>query len=344
MKLLRRAVLLAILIFAFAEVGLAMPFAEYRQRVKTAITTLKTLRESEAAIIFQGDSVKQTSLQKVREGLPARAIVEWNETKYFINNSWLENQLKEFERAGTSKASGILALVNAQERLEALDEHLTNIEVNKLNSSKAEMRDQLASILMRPEYQRTVQGESALERLWKRIERLLNRLLPRRRQVNPDSATVISRISQILVIALALAVIGYAAWKLAPRFLKGRQSKKSVKEKARVVLGERLEPDRSAADLLAEAEALARSGDLRGAIRRGYIALLVELADRKIISLEQHKTNRDYLRSVRGIGKLHRNLESLTNNFEVHWYGLVPAEETDWIAFRAGYKEALTSS
>jgi hypothetical protein len=173
---------------------------------------------------------------------------------------------------------------------------------------------------------------------------LISRLLPKQSPVGESGATAISRISQILVILIALAAIGYAAWLFVPRFLKRRPARKTVKETARVVLGEELEPDQSAADLLAQAEALARSGDLRGAIRRGYIALLVELADRKLISLAQHKTNRDYLRSVKGSGSLHRKMESLTNNFELHWYGLVPAEEHDWVAFRAGYKDTLTSS
>src|SRR5258708_15841261 len=123
-----------------------------------------------------------------------------------------------------------------------------------------------------------------------------------------------------------------------------RSARKKIKAEARVVLGERLEPDQSASDLLAEAEALARAGDLRGSIRRGYIARLVELADRKIISLAQYKTNRDYLRSVRELHRLYPNMKALTNNFEQHWYGSVAAQEDDWAAFRAGYKEAIAST
>ena len=72
--------------------------------------------------------------------------------------------------------------------------------------------------------------------------------------------------------------------------------------------------------------------------------MLVELGDRKIISLAQHKTNRDYLRAVRSIEPLHRNMEKLTNNFELHCYGLAPASENEWLAFRNGYKEALSST
>jgi hypothetical protein len=76
-----------------------------------------------------------------------------------------------------------------------------------------------------------------------------------------------------------------------PRFMQGRRKKKKKRE-ARIILGERLEPDQTSADLLAQADALARNGDLRSAIRKAYIALLCELGDRKLISIAQSKTNR----------------------------------------------------
>jgi hypothetical protein len=106
-------------------------------------------------------------------------------------------------------------------------------------------------------------------------------------------------------------------------------------------LGERLEPDATATDLLSEAEALARQGDLRAAIRKAYIALLVELGDRKLISLAHHKTNRDYLNSVRSIPDLHSQMRGLTDSFERHWYGFASATANDWQDFRAGYLAAL---
>ncbi len=106
-------------------------------------------------------------------------------------------------------------------------------------------------------------------------------------------------------------------------------------------MGETLAADQSARDLLSEAEAMARRGELRAAIRRAYIALLVELGDRKVISLAQYKTNRDYLRAMREIEPLYRNVKQLTDSFERHWYGLAQANETDWLQFRSAYDQAL---
>jgi hypothetical protein len=208
---------------------------------------------------------------------------------------------------------------------------------------KNKNKERLAEILRRSEYQKKQAESSALARLWQRIVKWLSNLFPKSAPMSPESATTVSSGAQYFVVALALAVIAYVIWKLAPRFLARRKTKKKGKKKARIVLGERLEPDQTAGDLLAEAEALARAGDLRAAIRKGYIALLCELGDRKIIRLAQYKTNRDYLSAVRQIAPLHDEMRKLTNSFESHWYGFEPATETEWHSFRNGYQKALAA-
>jgi hypothetical protein len=230
--------------------------------------------------------------------------------------------------------------------LQALLERLEETDKGERTQtlSKDEMQGRLAAILQRSEYASEVKKQSALERFVRRLFEWISKLLPRNRQMTPGGASTLTTVAQIFVGALAVAIIVYCIRLVAPRLLRKRQPKKKTKAEARVVLGERLEPDQSGADLLAEAEALARAGNLRAAIRKGYIALLVELGDRKVISLAQHKTNRDYLRSVREIENLHGNMVQLTSSFELHWYGLVQASESDWTAFRACYRAALASS
>ena len=116
--------------------------------------------------------------------------------------------------------------------------------------------------------------------------------------------------------------------RFAERFKRPGKLKVRKKREPRIVLGERLEPEETATDLLSEAEALARRGELRAAIRKAYIALLVELGDRKLISLAQHKTNRDYLNSLRNVPPLHSRMRGLTESFERHWYGFAEASKT----------------
>ncbi|MCB1025000.1 MAG: DUF4129 domain-containing protein, partial [Acidobacteria bacterium] len=113
------------------------------------------------------------------------------------------------------------------------------------------------------------------------------------------------------------------------------------KKAERIILGEKLAPDATTKTLFGEAEKLAREGNLKDAIRKGYIALLFELSERKQIGLEIHKTNRDYLRDVRSKAELYKNMNVLTVNYERHWYGSASAKKEDWEEFREGYKNAI---
>ncbi|HET6972618.1 MAG TPA: DUF4129 domain-containing protein, partial [Pyrinomonadaceae bacterium] len=203
-------------------------------------------------------------------------------------------------------------------------------------------KTRLESILARPEYAADTEGSNALFRLIRDFFEWLAKFLPKPRAGNGSRVNLITRIAQVVVIVLAVAVLLYVLKTLYVRLSgRSRKPKASNKREARIVLGERLEPEATATDLLSEAEALARQGDLRAAIRKAYIALLVELGDRKMISLAHHKTNRDYLNSLRSVPQLHSRMRGLTDSFERHWYGFASATPNDWQDFRAGYIAAL---
>ncbi|MDQ2855591.1 MAG: DUF4129 domain-containing protein [Acidobacteriota bacterium] len=340
-----------VLVLTWASACFAISLTEYREHVKKAISALEWIHETEQQLPSERDAFVAANLRVARTELPSQETVEWNGTTFNVDNSWFEKGVLEIEKVAGSAWRRAPLLDQTLEQLQALQARLDEIEkaVPSPAPGKGEMRDRLAANLQRAEFAKPVKEESALQRVLRQVKRVLRQLVewlanlfPNGRSPGQGASNLASRVALIFVLVVALAAIAYVLRKFAPHFLRGRKKKKS-KPQARVVLGERLEPDKSAADLLAEAEALARAGDLRGAIRRGYIALLIELADRKIISLAQHKTNRDYLRAVKGIRRLHQNMEALTNNFEQHWYGLEPASENDWMAFRAGYKEAITA-
>jgi hypothetical protein len=145
---------------------------------------------------------------------------------------------------------------------------------------------------------------------------------------------------QVLVFVAVLGLIGFLLYKFVPS-ISTRFGPKKKSGGDRVILGERISADESAHDLFDEAERLAREGNLRGAIRKGYIALLCELSDRKVIGLARHKTNRDYLRDVRKRSDLFENMSGMTVNFERNWYGLHAAETADWEDFRDRYRRTI---
>jgi hypothetical protein len=337
-----------VLVLFWAASAFAIPFNDYRDRVKEAINSLERLAQPREILSeAQRTEFIAANIRGAREALPGSERVEWQGTSFAVDNSWLDDDLKEWEAMQSADANRARVLDRIHERLQALYERLEETDKGDVTGglSKDEMQGRLAAILQRSEYAGEVRrSSSALERFFRWLVKLINNLLPRNRQLSPGGAGIITTVAQIFVAVLAVAVIVYCIRLIAPYLVGRRRPRKKTKAQARVVLGEHLEPDQSGADLLAEAEALARSGDLRGAIRKGYIALLVELGDRKVISLAQYKTNRDYLRSVREIENLHGHMLKLTSSFELHWYGLAQASESDWTAFRAFYRAALASS
>jgi hypothetical protein len=321
----------------------AATLAEYRRRISDGVVAVQQLQLAHANANSLREQSRQTAVARLRTLLPAKETVLLEGQTIAVDNSWLHEALDQYEKSLVSHGSGNEVLARIGERLLALGQRLDEIQngAKSLRAlSKDEEKGRLAEILRRPEYQKEAAEGSAIGRLWDRFMRWLASLFPKPKPIQRGSSQLISGIAQIIVILVALALIGFLIWKFVPRYLRNR-TKKKPKREARIVLGERLEPDQTAADLLAQAEELARSGDLRAAIRKAYIAFLCELGDRKVISLAQHKTNRDYLTSVREKGSLYSTMRGLTNSFEVHWYGFVPPGENDWNDFRQRYQQAL---
>jgi len=340
-RLLTRILWVVNLVFLLAITAPAIPISDYHNHVRQAVTSLDTLAQADETESVNGYAARDAeTVRRVRKLLPPSETVEVKGASINVDNSWLHQELDQY--AADTSLERYDSLKRITERLQGLSERLEELEKPVIaGASKAEGDRKLAEILKRPESAHQAEQENALSRLYKRLLKWIKSLFPEPKPMSPGRAGVVSRVAQWVVIILALGVLVYVLTLFLPRLFKNRQPKKKRKEKARIVLGETLAADQSALDLLAEAEALARRGELRAAIRRAYIALLVELGDRKILSLAQYKTNRDYLRAMREIEPLYHNVKLLTDSFERHWYGLAQADETDWLRFRSAYTQAL---
>jgi TolA-binding protein len=320
---------------------IAVPLAEYHQTLDHIIAdldSLSTKEENETDAVFE--SRFSETIEAMRGELPKTQPVELEKETWNTDNSAFHTALDELQRAKPEeRARRISQMI---ESLRALDERVNDLETaEQVTYDKNAANERLKGILARPEYSNSSSGQNALSRLLLDFIRWLQNLFPKPAQVEPGRGSVITQIVQFAVVVVALLLIAYVVRLLLIRFKRPGAKKIRKKREPRIVLGERLEPEQTATDLLSEAEALARRGDLRSAIRKGYIALLIELGDRKLISLAQYKTNRDYLRSVSTHPQLHSRVKNLTDSFERHWYGYAQVTPTDWQDFRTGYREAL---
>jgi hypothetical protein len=341
---------------------------EYRERVRKARSPLEELAalcekiaegereenwskpdwDGDLPLTFPGAEAR--TLRQVRDLMPVTEQVEWGGVVVGADNTWLRDALRDYERdsarGDVTHARRAETLREIAERLGALEARLAESEQSAAAEGprdKDAEKGRLANILSRPEYNKEVSEGGALQRLVEQFFQWLRDLFPNLAPVRPGAAPGVSRAAQIFVIALCLAVLAYVARRFWLR--RARESKPARLNGPRVVLGERLEADQTAADLLSDADRMARAGDLRGAIRKAYIALLCELGDRRVIRLAQHKTNRDYLQAIRAAAppRLYTEMLPLTFNFELHWYGLQAAEENDWNDFHQRCRQVLRS-
>ena len=345
-----REIAFALLLFALQGLGqaVAAPLADYKTRATGALERLAEFeKQQESLSASEHAALTEQVFSEVRRILPPDERVEWEGGSVRVNNSWLVEELKNYQRMSFDDSRREAALTAIRQRLLAHLDRLTELETeNRLAaSSREEERRRLEGILRREEFSEQRPEKNIFVRMWERIKNWWNNLFPSGGSLQPGQMSWLSFIAMLLVFALAASVVGYVIWKLMPLLRRWRSTGlKLEKRGARIVLGEHLAADKSAADLLNEAEALARQGELRAAIRKGYIALLCELGDRKVITLAQHKTNHDYLRAVREKRPLLNEMQKLTNSFENHWYGFTPVTQNDWTAFRTGYQRTLKTA
>ena len=331
--------------------GFAKTLAEYRTGLQSAANHTRELldyADDRSAGDEKDIAYEREILARIRQSLPVTEKIEWAGFSVETGNQWLEARLKAFEEEPRDWEKRRLILTEITARLTAIEKKIDELESPAAANSRSKDEDKrkLAEILRRPEYQKPeAQPETWFDRVQRQIREWFNRKFPQPEvpQGAEQGLRSFSYGLQILVYVVVLGFIAFLIFRFAP-FFAGRFRRRPKEEKGeRVILGEKLGQNEDAQTLFDEAEAMARSGNLRGAIRKGYIALLCELSDRRVIGLAQHKTNRDYLRDVRKKQALYQNMNGLTTSFERHWYGFETAGEGDWQEFKENYQKALSA-
>ncbi len=334
----------AAIILFMAFVTLATSLVDYKNRVERARVITDELFQN----INETDAdFELGAIEEIQRIVPAAEKIEWPGASIATDNQWLKTELDAFA-AESDKIKRSAILTGIGERLSAISETVGELERAAASGpTKDQDKQKLGEILRREEYQKPQAKEESLVQKWIReFLEWLARAFPRA-PIVPGADTGIGSIQfvlQILIYVLVIGLVGFLLYKFAP-FLSKRFKRKTKKESGdRVILGERIGADDSASDLFSEAETLARNGNLRAAIRKGYIALLCELSDRKVLRLARHKTNRDYLREVQKDKALFENMTGMTRNFESNWYGLRSPAQADWDEFRVRYAQTIAKA
>ena len=343
--------LLVRIVAAGAITGLCVSFAmgatleAYKARVDAAVedaSELESYLQDE-----ESDTAYTTAfVENIRRSFPASERVEWSGGTAEVSNEWLLMQAKSIDDESDPKKQ-LPHVVAIREDLASVSYKLSELERTiDEGRTKDEDKQKLSEILRREEYQKVQKAqESAFQKWLREFLEWLASLWPTPNvpgQSLSGMEWVVSLMRLLLYAGLAL-LAGFLIYKLAPVLIPSLKRAPKPKKTSRVILGEHIGENESSSDLFREADRLAREGNLRGAIRKGYVALLCDLSDRKVIGLARHKTNRDYVRDVRSRRDRHPRMKTATEIFEQHWYGSQESVEHDWIRFREEYDQVIRS-
>jgi hypothetical protein len=343
MILKTRQLIFCFLLLQIAAFGVTLP--QYKEKLHDAVESVGYLNYPEEYLSDAQNIAQQKEiLKEIRAKLPQNDKIELKDTTFEVNHDWLYQKLKEFENEPFRSAKRTPILSEISERLSALEVKIIELEKQEAGKlTKDEEKQKLDEILRRPEYQPpTEKEETWLQKKWREFwDWLLGQKKVKEKGVEKEGSPAVAQGLLYLVLAIAVGFVGFLIYYFAPSILKQIREREKEDKNSRVILGETLSAEDSSNSIFSEAEELARQGNLRSAIRKGYIALLCELSDKKIIGLARHKTNRDYLRDVKNKKELHQNMNSLTSNFERNWYGDNQTNETEWEEFKQTYQQTI---
>jgi hypothetical protein len=283
-------------------------------------------------------------LTKIDKDLSQFSMVTVGDNEIPVNNEWIAKSIISFSaKQDADQKKRIVSAV--AERLDAIVMKIGDLYAAESRQlTKDEEKQRLAEILNREEYlPADAENESLAARFLKYISDWLNSMSPKPQAPLPGGTgdmSVLKTALQTTILILAISLIAFVLFRFGPLLIERIRGRKKT-TKRQQILGEEIAADATTDDLFMAAEELARDGDIRGAIRKGYISLLFELSQRKMIGLAKHKTNRDYLGDLKKYEPIRKRVGGLTSNYERHWYGSREAGEGDWDVFKTEYRETL---
>lgn len=311
MRPLRNATLFAIglaLLFLASALPLraqatseAMPLAEYRATLQRAIDDLEATPKAEADA----------------------KIVDWQETLAAIDQVLLPSgQTVPLQSLLSGVSEWDADALETQESSLTLQEYTLTLLRQAVAQIDASAHDNTAArlaildgILARPEFNTPM---SLWDRFWQWLEKLISRWLPDSQMGGNAGwlALLLRAVPWIVSVLIVAAIIWLLSYWLQ-RFLRSFVTDERLLELA----GDEDLP-RSAAEARQQARLAAQSGLYRDAVRRLYLAAILQLAEHDLITYERSLTNREVLVRVPKDSPIRAHLEPVVATFDQVWYGV----------------------
>jgi hypothetical protein len=326
---MKRFIVLLLMSFAALTATAAAQGSDYRERLQYAVEEVRALKS--------GDVESEEGIKDLKALLPPSEQVHIGQQTLTVDNRWLHTLLDEYSAEKDRKARDG-KLDEAINRLELLIEHVSKL-TNKVEGNQQEdPKERIRRILSSPQFQMKQESEIAkkIREIRQKILGFIRELFSRIFSALFGAGEQASWLFRVLVIG-GLGFVIFLVARSVARYRRDPARKRAAK---RTILGEEIEEGVTAAELAEAAMAAARAGDFRTGVRKLYIALLYELAERKLVDLEPNYTNRDYLARLSNFSALLVPMRYMTDLFDYCWYGMFPSSEEEFSAYLRSYQEA----
>ena len=186
--------------------------------------------------------------------------------------------------------------------------------------ANASAADALIDVLSRSEFDYSPQPPT----LWERIQQQLLELLFGSR----SAGLVIDLLAKIWPFIAILVVVGGAIYLVRSFFNQFAAQTENGVDDPHV-------PNLTANSARQRADERSRSGDLRDAVRYLYLAALLDLDERDVLDYDRTRTNREYVRGVKGNAQLAAELNAVVDVFDAVWYGFHPITRDEYERYAA---------
>jgi hypothetical protein len=294
-----------------------LSLAEYRAELTAAIAELENVTEEEA----------EATLEALQDHFAAITQVELANGDLVELASILDN-LTTFSDEGLYLGDDSRLYTPREVALARLQSAVDQMDTAPTDNSVARLAI-LQEILARPEFNRPM---SLWDRFWQWLENLISQWWP---DSQPSSgggllAWLIELTPWIISIIIVTAIIWLLSYWLQ------RLLRSFVTDARRNGLSGDEDLPRSSAEARQQARAAAQSGLYRDAVRRLYLAALLQLAEHDLINYERSLTNREVLARVPSESPIRPHLEPVVATFDQVWYGV---HEPDQATFNAYEQE-----
>ncbi|SDQ32232.1 protein of unknown function [Chryseobacterium soldanellicola] len=214
------------------------------------------------------------------------------------------------------------------------DSVLINHPVSENTVYPKKFKDNFQSKYKGPEfdYSTTKPTESFWEKLQRKIRKIIESIFGETSFGKSVNATwVIVRLFGILLVGFLLYVIVKNILDKNGSFFFGKKNKKVI------IKDEELHENIHEINFPESIAKFENEGDYRSAIRYHFLFILKKLSDKKLISWNPEKTNKDYVAELKA-PLLKDEFYNLSYIFEYVWYGEFNVEEKEYLKFKDQYQ------